>query len=124
MNVALWIVQSLLAALFLGSAYFKGLWSRERLVQSGQTGVQDVSYPLLRFIALAELLGAVGLVLPWALGIAPVLTPVAAIGLGIIMVLAARVHARLHERGNVAKAIALLAACLFVAVGRGITALT
>jgi hypothetical protein len=124
MNVALWIVQSLLAALFLGSAYCKGLWSRERLVQSGQTGVRDVSYPLLRFIAFAELFGAVGLVLPWALGVAPVLTPLAAIGLGIIMVLAAGVHARLREPGNVAKTIALLAACLFVAVGRGITVLT
>jgi hypothetical protein len=119
MNVALWIVQSLLTALFLGSAYCKGTWSRERLVQSGQTGVQGLSYPRIRFIALMELFGAAGLVLPWALGIAPVLTPLAALGLATIMVLAARVHARLDEPANVAKAIAFLGACLFVAVGRG-----
>lgn len=118
MNIALWIVQGLLALAFVVSSSMKGTWDRERLVRSGQTGVQGLPLPLIRFIALAELCGALGLVLPWATGIAPVLTPIAAGGLGVIMVLAAVVHTRLREPRNVATNFALLAACLFVVWGR------
>jgi hypothetical protein len=119
MNAALWLAQGLLALVFLWSAYCKGTWSRERLVASGQTGVQGLPLPLIRFVATAELFGVVGLVVPWATGIAPVLTPIAALGLGTIMVLAAFIHARLHEPRNVLGNIVLLAVCLFVAFGRG-----
>lgn len=118
MNIALWIVQGLVALVFTASGLMKGTWDRERLVRSGQTGVQDLPLPLIRFIALAELCGALGLVLPWASGIAPVLTPIAAGGLGVIMLLAAIVHTRLREPKNVATNFALLAACLFVVWGR------
>lgn len=118
MNIALWIVQGLLALVFTTSGTMKGTWDRERLVRSGQTGVQGMPLPLIRFIALAELCGALGLVLPWATGIAPVLTPIAAGGLGVIMILAAVVHTRLREPKNVATNLALLAACAFVVWGR------
>ena len=118
MNTALWIVQGFLALVFAFSAIVKGTWDRERLVKSGQTGVQGLPVLLIRFIALAEICGALGLVLPWATDVAPALTSVAAIGLGVIMILAAVVHTRLREPKNVAKNIALLALCVFVAVGR------
>jgi hypothetical protein len=118
MNTALWIVQGFLALLFAYSAVVKGTWDRDRLVNSGQTGVQGLPMPLIRFIALAEICGALGLVLPWATGVAPSLTSAAAIGLGVIMILAAVVHARLGEPRNVAKNIVLLALCVFVAVAR------
>jgi hypothetical protein len=118
MNLALWIVQVLLAAGFGYSAWCKSHWSRERLVAAGQTGVKDVPVPLIRFIALSEALGAIGLVLPWATGIAPWLTPAAAAGLGAIMLPAMVIHARLREPQNVAANIAILTACVFVVVGR------
>ncbi|HEX9642003.1 MAG TPA: DoxX family protein [Candidatus Krumholzibacteria bacterium] len=118
MNIALWIAQGLLAIIFAVSAVVKGTWDLDRLVNSGQTGVQGLPLPLVRFIAFAEGCGALGLILPWATGIAPVLTVAAAVALGVIMVLAAVVHTRLHEPKNVAKNLVLLALCAFVALGR------
>lgn len=120
MNIVLWTFQALLALGFGASAVMKGTWEPERLVRSGQTGVKGLSLPLIRFIAFAELLGALGLVLPQAFGIASWLTPLAALGLGVIMLLAAGVHLSLREPGNVLKTLAVLAACLGVAFGRGL----
>ena len=118
MNIALWIAQCLLAVVFTVSAVMKGTWDLDRLVKSGQTGVQGLPVPLIRFIALAEICGALGFILPWATRIVPALTVAAAVGLGVIMILAAVVHTRLHEPKNVATNMVLLALCAFVAMGR------
>lgn len=120
MNIALWILQLLLAFGFAASAVMKGTWDRERLVQSGQTGVQGLPIPLIRFIALSEAFGALGLILPTASGIAPSLTIFAALGLAVIMLLAAGVHLILREPKNVATCLVVLTACLLVAFGRGL----
>lgn len=120
MNIALWIVQGILAAVFAGSAYCKGTWNRERLVRSGQTGVQGLPLPLIRLIALCELCGALGLVLPVAVGIAPRLTVLAALALSVVMLLAAGVHISLREPRNVVGNVVLLAGALFVAFSRGL----
>ena len=113
MNVALWIVQGLLAALFL----FAG---GAKLVMSADQMAGPVALPVwfLRFIGVAEVLGALGLVLPGLLRVRPVLTPLAAAGLVIIMIGATVV---MWAGGMVAVAlmnlvVALLAA--FVAYGR------
>ena len=81
MNVALWIVQGLLAALFL----FAG---GAKLVMSLDQMAGPVALPgwFLRFIGVAEVLGALGLILPGLLRIRPGLTPLAAAGLVIIMI--------------------------------------
>jgi len=81
MNVALWIVQGLLAALFL----FAG---GAKLVMSLDQMAGPVALPgwFLRFIGVAEVLGALGLILPVLLRIRPGLTPLAAAGLVIIMI--------------------------------------
>ncbi|HEY5926963.1 MAG TPA: DoxX family protein [Kofleriaceae bacterium] len=127
MNIALWTVQSFLAAIFAGSGLYKGTQPKQRVVASGQTGVVWYSQPFIRFIALAELAGAAGLVLPWLTGRARVLTPLAAGGLAVIMVGAAASHARLARQGgpsrrkelfNVSANIALLGACSLVAIAR------
>src|SRR4051794_15578662 len=97
MNALLWTLQALVAAVFVSSGTIKGTQSKPRLLASGQTGVRDYSIGFIRFIAGCEVLGAIGLIAPRATGILPVLTPLAAIGLGIIMIGAARAHARLHE---------------------------
>ena len=113
MNVALWIIQGLLAALFL----FAG---GAKLVMSADQMAGPVALPVwfLRFIGVAEVLGALGLVLPGLLRVRPVLTPLAAAGLVIIMIGATVV---MWAGGMVAVAlmnlvVALLAA--FVAYGR------
>jgi hypothetical protein len=61
------------------------------------TGVVNVRLPAMRFTAYCEVLGLIGLILPYATGVLPILTPLAAIGLGVIMVLAARIHLGLGE---------------------------
>jgi uncharacterized membrane protein YphA (DoxX/SURF4 family) len=117
-DIALWTAQVLLAAVFAGSGVAKSTMSRERLLATGQTGAASFPMPLVRFTAAMELLAAVGLILPWTTGIAHVLTPVAAVGLGIVMVGAAGSHIRLGELRNVAANGVLFALCLFVAINR------
>lgn len=80
-NVTLWVVQGLLAALFLFAGVMK-------LVMPIEAMAGPVALPglLLRFIGVAEVLGAVGLILPGLLRIHAELTPVAAAGLVIIMI--------------------------------------
>jgi uncharacterized membrane protein YphA (DoxX/SURF4 family) len=118
MDVALWTCQGLLAAVFIYSGLQKSIQSKDRMIETGQTGVRPYSLPFIRFIALAELAGAAGLILPWATKILPALTPLAASGLGVIMIGAARAHARQHEPKNVTTSLVLLTLCGLVAIGR------
>jgi hypothetical protein len=80
-NYALWVVQWLLALLFLWAGGVKLVLPLEML--KGPVALPGL---FVRFIGLAEALGAVGLILPWLLRIRPVLTPLAAAGLVIIMI--------------------------------------
>jgi uncharacterized membrane protein len=96
MNVALWILQGVLAAFFLMAGVMKSTMPRERLIAS-LPWVEDFSTPAVRFIGGAELLGALGLILPAVTGIAPILTPIAASALAVVMVLAGFTHYRRRE---------------------------
>ncbi|MHA6759527.1 DoxX family protein [Streptacidiphilus sp. PAMC 29251] len=129
MNLALWIVQGLLAVLFAATGAAKAVWSKDRLLASGQSGVAPFPLPVLRLTGVCELLGALGLVLPRATGIAPALTPAAAIGLAVVLLGAMASHGsllcadRAADRGsaearNIAGNVLILALLLFVAVGR------
>ena len=117
MNIALWIAQILLALAFIGGGTMKAFSPREKLAPK-MPWVNDFSAGTVKFIGIAELLGGIGLILPWALDIAPILTPLAAAGLALTMVLAAAYHARKKEYQGIVVNIALLALALFVAVGR------
>ena len=81
MNIALWIAQGLLAAIFLFAGGMK-------LVLPVEEMTKQLPLPglFLRFIAVCEVLGAIGVILPWLLGIRPGLTPLAAAGLVPIMI--------------------------------------
>ncbi|MBO2455180.1 DoxX family protein [Actinomadura barringtoniae] len=118
MNVALWVGQALLAVVFAYSGALKVSQSKEKLVKMGQTGVAVFPVPLLRFVASCELLGAVGVTVPWLTDTAPVLTPLAAAGFMAIMVGAIAAHARLHEPRNVAATSLVLVVAAVVAAGR------
>ena len=118
MNIALWVTQILLVVVFGYSALIKGTQSIEQAVQLGMTGVVNVPLPVMRFTGYCEVLGVLGLIVPYGTGVLPILTPLAAIGLAMIMVLAARIHLGLGEPATAAGNIVLLAMCLFVAWGR------
>jgi uncharacterized membrane protein YphA (DoxX/SURF4 family) len=116
-NIALWIVQGLLAAMFLMAGITKSTQPREKLLKQ-MPWVDDFSMPVVRLIGVSELAAGLGLVLPAATGIAPVLTPLAAVGLVIIMLAAMVVHARRKEMQGIVFNVVLLIAAAFVAWGR------
>jgi uncharacterized membrane protein YphA (DoxX/SURF4 family) len=117
MNGALWGVQILLAALFAMAGVMKATRPVDELAKR-MTWVSAISVATLRFIGISELLGGLGLILPWATGIAPILTPIAAVGLVIIMILAMGVHGKRGEYGGIAFNIVLGGLAAFVAWGR------
>jgi uncharacterized membrane protein YphA (DoxX/SURF4 family) len=115
MTYALWIVQGLLAAIFLFAGGMK-------LVMPIEEMMKQMPIPLpglfLRFTGVVEVLGAIGLILPWLLRIRPGLTPLAAAGLVIVMI-GATVYTL--AAGDVASALIPLVVGLlsaFVAYGR------
>jgi uncharacterized membrane protein len=117
MNVFLWIVQTVLALVFVMAGVMKSTQPREKLVPK-LPWVEDFSAGTVRFIGVAELLGGLGLILPAATGIAAVLTPVAAACLAVVMVLAAAIHIRRREPSAVAFNAVLFLLAALVAWGR------
>ncbi|MFB4263188.1 DoxX family protein [Nonomuraea sp. GTA35] len=117
MNIFLWILQVLLAAMFAMSGLEKATQPRDKLIgKYPWTG--DVPQAAVRFIAVPELLGAIGLIVPAATGIAPILTPLAAAGLAILVALAAALHVRRKETEGLAITIVLFLLTAFVAWAR------
>ena len=119
MDLALWITAGLLAAVFLFAGSTKLFLSREKLAEAPGGGwVLDFSAGFVKALGAVEILGAVGLILPALFGIAPVLVPLAAIGLATIMVGAAIVTYRRRESTHVLVDVTYLAMAVFVAFGR------
>jgi hypothetical protein len=119
MDLALWIVAGLLAVVFLVGGTNKLVIPRERLARAPGGGwVNDFSPTFLKALGGIEVLGAIGLVVPAALGIAPVLVPIAAVGLAIIMAGAMTVTYRRNERAHAALNVAYFALACLVAWGR------
>ncbi|QHV93987.1 DoxX family protein [Spirosoma endbachense] len=115
MNTILWISQCFLAVVFTYSGWMKSTKSEDHLVAIGQTGVEHLPIRLIRFIGLAELAGVIGLLVPGLISIQVLLTPIAAFGLGLIMIPAAGIHYRRHELKAVWFTIGIFLLCLFVA---------
>ncbi|HEY1295713.1 MAG TPA: DoxX family protein [Chloroflexota bacterium] len=87
MNVVLWIVQILLALVFLGAGGSKLVTPVEQLMAQMPLPLPAPEFTL-RLIGTLEVLGAIGLILPWLLRIRPMLTPIAAACLALEMVVA------------------------------------
>ena len=119
MDLALWITAGLLAAVFLFAGSTKLFLSRETLAEAPGGGwVLDFSAGFVKALGAVEILGAVGLILPALLDIAPILVPMAAVGLALIMVGAAIVTFRRQEFKHVLLNLIYLALLVFVALGR------
>src|SRR5258705_10906381 len=98
MNTILWSCQALLAVTFGYSGFCKSTLSEKVLVyEKGQTGVEGLPMAFTRSIGISEMLGAVGIILPWWLGVAPVLTPVTAVCFALLMVFVAPIHYKRKE---------------------------
>jgi len=118
MNIALWIVQGLLAALFLFAGGTKLVLPLDVLTSMGSPNQIPLPGWFVRFTGIVEVLGALGLILPGLLGIRPGLTPLAAAGLVIVMIGATALTLAIGEvaMALVPLVVGLLAA--FVAYGR------
>jgi hypothetical protein len=118
-NIALWIVAGLLAAVFLFAGANKLFIPREKLARAPGGGwVLDFGPAFVKALGAVEILGAAGLILPAALDIAPVLVPLAAVGLGLIMIGAATVELRRQEVRHALLNLVYLALIVFVAFAR------
>lgn len=117
MNIVLWVITGLLTLLFLAAGAMKLAQPKASLATSGQGWVEDFSDRAVKGIGTAEILGALGLILPAVLSIATVLVPIAATGLFLLMTGAAITHARRGETPNIIINIVLgiLAACVAIA---------
>lgn len=118
MNIILWALQIFMAFTFMYSGICKSYFSIQKLVAMGQTGVNGLPLWFVRFIGITEILGAVGLILPWLLSIYPILTPISAICLAFIMPFAAVIHYKLKEIKNVMTNVVAFAICLTIAYFR------
>ena len=117
MGIALWVVQVLVAATFLVAGATKSSQPKEKLVNN-MAWVEDFSQGTVRLIGALEVLGAIGVVVPALTGIVPWLTPLAALGLVLLMIGAALTHLRRTEYGYIALNAVLLVLAAFVAYGR------
>lgn len=117
MNVVLWILQIALAAMFGLSGLGKLFQPRARLAAQ-YPWVTDFSDPVVKLIGIMEVLGALGLILPAATGVLPILTAIAATGLAAMMLLAVLLHVRRKETRGIVVAGVLLVLAAIVAIGR------
>jgi uncharacterized membrane protein YphA (DoxX/SURF4 family) len=115
-DIALWVVQVLLAAVFLVSGATKLSQPKEKLLEN-MAWVEDFSHGAVRTIGALEVLRAIGIVLPKLTGVLPWLTPLAALGLVLTMIGAALTHLRRKEYGPIAVTAVLLVLAAFVAYG-------
>jgi uncharacterized membrane protein YphA (DoxX/SURF4 family) len=117
-NVVLWIIASLLAVAFVAAGLMKVSQPKEKLAASGMGWVDDFSPRTVKTIGTLEVLAAIGLILPAALGIAPVVVPLAAVGLVLLMAGAAITHRRRKETPMIVGNLVLLALAAVVIWGR------
>ncbi len=119
MNVFLWVLQILLGGMMLMAGGMKLMQGKAKLAEDPRMGwVEDYSDSTVRGIGAAEVAAGIGLIFPWWLDIAPVLTPLAALGVIAVQVGAIMTHRRRGETQMLAMngAIAILA--LVVVIGR------
>lgn len=119
MDMLAWILTGLLALFFLAAGLIKAVTPYAKLLANpSMEWASGFTAPQIKTIAALEILGAVGLVLPWALDIARMLAPLAATGLAVTMVGAMIVHGRRGERSQVVVNAALFASATAVAAIR------
>ena len=114
MNVVAWILSGLLAVAFIAAGASKLATPRDKLLKNPRMGwANDFTDTQVKGIAALEVLAGIGIILPWLLDIAPVLTPLAAVGMAVVMIGAIATHGR---RGELKEALPVNGALLTLAV--------
>lgn len=116
MNIALWIIQGLAALGFVYSGWLKAFQYEQ--AKSSWGWVKDVSKAFVVGIGIVELIGAIGLILPKATNMAPILTPIAATGLALIVLLGALFHVSRKEYREIGVNVVFFALAAFIAICR------
>ena len=114
-NTSLWIIQGVLALMFLFAGGSKLVMTAEQMASPGPI---QMPIAFIRFIGVCELLGAIGVILPALTGITPGLTPLAAAGLVVIMIGATVTNLVNGPQGFAAVTVVLGALAATVAWGR------
>jgi hypothetical protein len=117
MNVVLWILAGLLAVAMLGAGSLKVITPKEGLADKGME-LGDLPAGAIKAIGVLEVLGGIGLVVPALVNVAPVLVPLAAAGVAVVMAGAVVFHLRRKEIQGSLPAVALLVMAVVVAWGR------
>jgi hypothetical protein len=117
MNTALWILQGILAAFFIMPGIGKISGSREKHIADGHIKPDGDLLPI-RILGVMELLGCVGIIVPWLTGIAPILTPISAAGYCLIMTAGIVNHTIKKEYKMLPMLVTVLAAASVVAYYR------
>ena len=118
MNIAIWIITGLLALAFIGAGIMKVTQPRAKLAANGMAWTNDYSDAGVKLVGLAELLGGLGLILPAVTGIAPMLVPIAAAALTVIMIGAIVWHVRANDTKGAVPSLVLGILALVVAITR------
>ncbi|MBL7827426.1 MAG: DoxX family protein [Saprospiraceae bacterium] len=113
METTIWILKGLLATLFTLIGMSKIFLPKAKLLNNGMQSLVNLEPNQIKGIGILEVLGAMGLILPGLVNIYPLLSGIAALCLGLTMVVAARMHQQLKL--PVAPNLVILAICLFVA---------
>jgi putative oxidoreductase len=121
MNIALWVVQGLLAMVFLMSGSMKA-FTPLATMRKKMAWANDFPAAFVRLIGVAELLGAIGLIAPAVTGIQSWLTVAAAVGLVVVMVSASVFHTARREYQRIGIPLVLLGLSVCVVLGRGVLA--
>lgn len=114
----LWIAQIAAAVIFGLAGAMKTTLSPENLVSKGMSWAGRYPAGSVKIVGWVEILGAMGLIFPQLWNIAPILTPLSALGCAIIMLLAAIDHLKSGENKNIFVNIILLALCAYITWGR------
>ncbi|CAN5843133.1 DoxX family protein [soil metagenome] len=117
MNILLWVFQGLLALLFLATGTMLLITPRDKITERA-AWTEAFSPGFVKLVGGLEVLGAVGLVVPMATDILPWLTPLAAVGLGLLMAGAVVTHLRHREYPNALLPLAVSLLAAFIVYGR------
>lgn len=118
MNTLIWILQGITAFAFIFSGINKAYFDEKILVKKGQTGVEGLDKWFIKFIGISEMLGATALIVPMLIDKWTILTPIASVCLGLIMIPASYIHNKRKEPKNVMINIAIFIVCGLIAYYR------
>lgn len=118
MSITLWIIAGLVGLAFIATGLIKLIRPKDKLAEMGLAWTEDFSSNQVKGIGAVELLGGLGVILPGLTGIAPILVPIAATGLVLVMIGAIATHIRRKETAGIPLPAVLLVLAAFLAVGR------